>query len=134
SAGVEAAGGRPDRGRDAIAMIGPLLAGIAELDGELAWRETPEWGRPSVHASTIHGGQSYPSYPAECVVGVERCLMPGETVAESWVEMERLIRRAQAADDRFSGTVETIVAREPVLLDRGEPIVRAAIAAAGRVL
>jgi acetylornithine deacetylase len=134
SAGIEAAGGRPERGRDAIALAGPLLAGIAELDRVLAGRETPEWGRPSVHASTVRGGQGYPSYPAECVIGVERCLMPGESVAESAAEMDALLELARSADERFEGSVRTVVAREPVLLDRGEPVVQAAIAAAHAVL
>jgi acetylornithine deacetylase len=111
-----------------------VLAGIAELELELARRETPEWGRPSVHASTIRGGRDYPSYPGECVIGVERCIMPGETVAESLAEMAALLDRARAADARFEGECRTVVAREPVLLDRDEPVVRAAVDAAAAVL
>jgi acetylornithine deacetylase len=134
SRGVEAAGGRPERGVDAITLAGPVLAGLADLEAELARRETPEWGRPSVHASTIRGGRDYPSYPGECVIGVERCIMPGETVAESLAEMAALLDRARAADARFEGECRTVVAREPVLLDRDEPVVRAAIDAAAAVL
>jgi acetylornithine deacetylase len=133
SAGIEAAGGQAERGVDGIALAGSLLSGILALDRQLAGRETAEWGRPSVHASTIRGGTSYPMYPGECVIGVERCLMPGESVAESRAEMEQLLADARAADDRFSGRVETVVAREPVVLDREEPVVRSAIAAATAV-
>lgn len=134
SRGVEAAGGRPERGRDAITLAGPVLTGIAELERELTARETPEWGRPSVHASTIRGGRDYPSYPGECVIGVERCIMPGETVAGSLAEMAALLDRARAADPSFDGECRTVVAREPVLLDRDEPVVRAAVDAAAAVL
>jgi acetylornithine deacetylase len=134
SIGVEAAGGRPELGRDAIALSAPILDGLAALDRDLALRETAEWGRPSVHASTIHGGQTYPAYPRECVIGVERCLMPGESLAESRAEMDRLIDRAKAADTRFEGGWTTVVAREPVLLDRDEPVVRETVAAATAVL
>jgi acetylornithine deacetylase len=134
SIGLEAAGGRPELGRDAIALTGPILDGIAALERDLAGRETAEWGRPSVHASTVRGGQTYPSYPLECVIGVERCLMPGETVAESEAEMDRLIAAARAADGRFEGGWRTVVAREPVLLDRDEPVVRETVAAAAAVL
>jgi acetylornithine deacetylase/succinyl-diaminopimelate desuccinylase-like protein len=134
SVGIEAAGGRPELGRDAIALTGPILDGIAALDRELAERETPEWGRPSVHASTVRGGQTYPSYPAECVVGVERCVMPGESIAQSEAEMDALIERARAADARFEGGWRTVVAREPVLLDRAEPVVQATVEAAAAVL
>jgi acetylornithine deacetylase/succinyl-diaminopimelate desuccinylase-like protein len=129
STGTEAAGGQAERGVDGIALAGSVLSGVLELDGRLAARETPEWGRPSIHASTIRGGTSYPTYPGECVIGVERCLMPGESVAESRAEMEQLLADARGADGRFSGAVETVVAREPVVLDRDEPVVRSAIAA-----
>ncbi len=134
SRGLDAAGGRPELGRDAIALAGPLLDGIAALDRDLAALETEQWGRPSVHASTIRGGQNYPSYPLECVVGVERCLMPGESVADSLAEMQRLLDRARSADARFEGDCLTVVAREPVLLDRDEPVVQATVAAAAAVL
>ena len=43
--------------------------------------------------------------------------------------MHTMIRDARAADERFSGVVETIIAREPVVLDRDEAVVRAAVAA-----
>ncbi len=32
------------------------------------------YGRGSIHASTISGGDQLPVYPARCVLGVERCL------------------------------------------------------------
>ena len=87
-------------------------------------------GPPNVHASTIHGGQSYPSYPAECVIGVERCLMPGETVAQSRAEMDALLAAAAAADPRFHGELRTVIAREPVMLRRDDPVVGAMVDAA----
>jgi acetylornithine deacetylase len=130
SIGKESAGGEPQHGIDAIALAGPLLAEIVVLDNELAAQETPEWGRPNVHASTIRGGQSYPMYPAECVIAVERCLMPGESVAKADAEMRRLIDAASAADGRFRGELRTVIAREPVVLDRAEPVVVATVAAA----
>jgi acetylornithine deacetylase len=123
SAGRESAGGEPQHGQDGIALAGAFLTGVIALDRELETRTTPEWGRPNVHASTIRGGQNYPSYPAECVIGVERCLMPGESVAQSHAEMESLLGRARAADPRFSGRAQVVIAREPVLLGRDEPIV-----------
>ncbi|HEY0389128.1 MAG TPA: M20/M25/M40 family metallo-hydrolase [Gaiellales bacterium] len=134
SEGRESAGGEPEQGVDGIALAGPLLAGILQLDRELAGRATAEWGRPNVHASTIRGGQSYPSYPAECVVGVERCLMPGESVAQSHAEMARLLEGARAVDDRFRGRFDVVIAREPVMLGRDAPIVALLSSAAGEVL
>jgi acetylornithine deacetylase/succinyl-diaminopimelate desuccinylase-like protein len=125
STGRESAGGEPEHGLDGIALAGEFLTAIVDLDRALATRETPEWGRPNVHASTIRGGQSYPSYPAECVIGVERCLMPGETVAQAHAEMEGLLDRARRADARFQGRADVVIAREPVMLGRDEPVLLA---------
>jgi acetylornithine deacetylase len=130
SHGRESAGGEPQHGLDGIALAGTILTGIVELDLDLAKRETAEWGRPNVHASIIRGGQNYPSYPAQCVIGVERCLMPGESVAQAHAEMERLLERARSADERFAGAAEVVIAREPVMLGRDDPIVEAVSRAA----
>lgn len=134
SQGVESAGGEPHLGVDGIALAGSFLTGIVELDRELEGRVAslpfPDDGRPNIHASTVHGGHSYPTYPAECVIQVERCLMPGESVAEADAEIGRLLARATAADARFRGRSQTVIAREPVMLDRAEPVVQAMIAAA----
>lgn len=130
SQGVEAAGVEPARGVDAIALLGPVLSGIREIDGALAASPSEAWGRGSVHASTIGGGDIYPSYPAECRLGVERCLIPGETVAEADVEIVGLLAAATRADARFRGSWQRIVGRNPVVLDPAEPVVHAIVEAA----
>jgi acetylornithine deacetylase len=134
STGVESAGGEPQHGVDGIALAGSFLAGIVELDTVLAGQVDalpyPHDGRGNIHASTIRGGQSYPTYPAECVIGVERCLMPGESIADADREMAALLQGARDADARFVGSSQKMIAREPVLLDRDEPIVQGMIAAA----
>lgn len=127
--GVESAGGEPDLGLDAIALMAPMLEEIAKLDRRLAASATAEWGRPGIHASTIRGGQSYPTIPAECVVGVERCLMPGESVAMAMAEIDDLLAAGAAADDRFKGRCDVVIAREPVAVDRDHPLVRRLVAA-----
>ena len=63
SRGVEAAGAEPEKGVDAIALLGPVLAGIAALDRELDARPHASYGRGSIHASTIAGGTQLPAYP-----------------------------------------------------------------------
>lgn len=134
SHGVEAAGVDPDHGVDGIALLAPVLAGVMRLDAELARRPRAPYGRGSIHTSTIHGGDQLPAYPARCVLGVERCLVVGETVAGAQAEMESVLAAAQAADARFCGELRTMVAREPLVQDVSEPVVAAAVAAATTVL
>jgi acetylornithine deacetylase len=136
SHGVEAAGADPDRGVDGIALLAPVLAGITALDAELERRPRAAYGRGSIHASTISGGDQLPVYPARCVLGVERCLVAGETLAQAAAEMEALLARAGAADPRFRGELRTVVAREALLQAADEPVIvavaRAAAAELGR--
>lgn len=125
SHGTEAAGDDPGRGVDAISLLGPTLTGIAELDRRLDQGPRVEGCRGSVHASVVEGGDSYPSYPAECRLEVERCLIPGETVDDSDAEIERLLEIATASDPRFRGEWRRIVGRDPVAIDPQAPVVAA---------
>ena len=134
SRGVEAAGADPEHGVDGIALLAPVLAGISALDAELAGRPRAAYGRGSIHASTISGGDQLPVYPAHCLLGVERCLVAGESLAQSRAEMEALLAAAGAADPRFRGELRTVVAREALLQAPDEPVIVAVAEAAAAVL
>ena len=97
-AGRAAHGSRPHLGVDAIVKTGPVLSAIGELDAGLEERQHPLLGRPSVHASLIRGGDELSSYPAECVVSLERRTLPGETAAQVEREIADVLDRCRAAD------------------------------------
>jgi len=134
SRGVEAAGADPEHGVDGIALLAPVLAGISALDAELERRPRAAYGRGSVHASTIAGGEQLPAYPALCTLGVERCLIAGESVAQALAEMEGLLAAAREADPRFRGGLRTVVAREALEQTVDEPIIASVAAAAAAAL
>ncbi|MGH2842771.1 MAG: M20/M25/M40 family metallo-hydrolase, partial [Solirubrobacteraceae bacterium] len=129
SQGREAPVIEPEAGIDAIALLAPVLQGIVELDRDLTGRPRPAYGRPSVHPSTIAGGSQFPVYAAACTLGIERCLVAGESVAGARAELEALLERAHGADPRFHAELELIVGREPIKLDQDGPLVRALDAA-----
>jgi acetylornithine deacetylase len=114
--GRAAHGSRPDLGVDAIAKAGPILTAIAALDGDLASRTHPLLGRASVHASVIRGGEELSSYPARCVIGIERRTLPGESLADVESELELLVRDEEA-------TARTLLAREPFEVDQASDFV-----------
>jgi acetylornithine deacetylase len=82
--GVAAHGSRYDLGVDAIARMGPVLMGLAELDESLrAERDQHSLlGGASVHASLIEGGRELSTYPDRCVAKIERRTLPGETIRD----------------------------------------------------
>ncbi len=64
------------------------------------------------------------------MIQIERCLQPGERLAEAHREIEQLLEAARRADPRFRGESSIAIAREPVMLDPAEPVVQGMIAAA----
>ena len=113
--GRAAHGSRPHLGEDAIVKAGPLLTGIGVLDEALGAREHALLGRGSVHASLIAGGEELSSYPAHCVVSLERRTLPGESGADAEAEIRALLPDG--------ATQRTLLVREPFEVAPGEEIV-----------
>ena len=82
--------------------------------GEMLARRAPhpEMGTPSVHASLIKGGQELSSYPAECVVSLERRTVPGERPEAIEQEMRTLLNRVKADDPDYKRGIPTLVGLE----------------------
>ena len=123
-AGVAAHGSRSDLGVDAIAHMGPFLSDLLYLNAHLqAGPRHPLLGTGSVHASLIEGGQEMSTYPARCVVKVERRTVPGEDGASCLRELE--VRLPATA------TARVTLERAPSEVDPSHPIARAVAEAAG---
>ena len=105
-------GDRPCRARlaaglgvDAIAKSGPILTGLMKLDESLERTTThPLLGRGSVRLGD-RGRVELSSYPARCVIGVERRTLPGESAATFEVELDRLLDECRAADPQLELSV-----------------------------
>ena len=133
--GRAAHGSRPHLGVDAIVKTGPVLTALGALDDELAHRTThPLLGRGSVHASVIEGGLEMSSYPARCVLGLERRTLPGETGADVERELAALLDRCRAADPELEAAQKTLLVREPFEIDRSAELVGLVRSAAAHVL
>jgi acetylornithine deacetylase len=126
--GRAAHGSRPHLGVDAIVKTGPILSALGELDAALGAHEHPLLGRGSVHASAIEGGGELSSYPARCVLVVERRTLPGDDAER---ELEELLDRCRAADPELVVERRTLLVREPFELDPDAEIVELVRDAAG---
>ncbi|MEA2306812.1 MAG: acetylornithine deacetylase [Solirubrobacteraceae bacterium] len=132
--GRAAHGSRPDLGVDAIVGMGPVLAGMRDLQRALAARPHPLLGPASLHASLIQGGEELSSYPGRCVLGVERRTLPGETAADVEAELRGLLALAREADERLETELRLGLVREPFEVDPGAPVVTTLLAAAEATL
>jgi acetylornithine deacetylase len=111
--GRAAHGSRPHLGVDAIVKTGPILTALGELDLALGARTHPLLGRGSVHASVIQGGEELSSYPASCVLRMERRTLPGESADDIASELAALLDVCRAADPDLVAEQQTLLVREP---------------------
>jgi acetylornithine deacetylase/succinyl-diaminopimelate desuccinylase-like protein len=133
--GRAAHGSMPQLGIDAIAKMGPVISGLAELDRSL--RAEPGHallGSGSLHCSLIEGGQELSSYPERCLLRVERRTVPGETAEGVEGEVSRLLAAVAGDDADFQGSVQTTFARSAFEVSEEEHIVRVVRSAARGVL
>jgi acetylornithine deacetylase len=122
--GVAAHGSRPAEGRDAILRMGRVLARLEALDRSLQRGPRDPWlGPASLHASTIRGGGELSSYPASCVLQLERRTIPGETVDVSVREAQGILDALLAEDAEFSAEVSLLLARPPYAIDPSHALV-----------
>lgn len=104
--GRAAHGSLPAEGRDAIRMMGRVLAALDELETRLASRAPhARLGNASLHASLIEGGQELSSYPAECRLQLERRMLPGETEQSAEAELREMLARLEKQDAEFRATL-----------------------------
>ncbi len=133
--GRAAHGSRPQEGRDAILFMGPVLAGIGELQERLDAAPThPLLGKASVHASLISGGQELSSYPAACRLSLERRLLPGEDASTFQRELEELLAALQGSDPEFRARLSMGYSAGALETSREHPLARDLLACARRTL
>jgi acetylornithine deacetylase len=126
--GRAAHGSRSAEGVDAIARMAPALGRLAELQAELDGRTGHALVGPgSVHASLIEGGQELSSYPARCVLSLERRTEPGESADDFRRECEALLAGIEDSEVRMG------LVRPPFGVDRDADVVQAVSRAAEAV-
>ena len=101
--GVAAHGSMYQLGVDAIANMGHVLIGIEALQNILMEDVHPLVGPGSIHASIIQGGRELSTYPDQCLLQVERRLIPGEIRADVDQEMNALLQTLREEDPKFQG-------------------------------
>lgn len=131
--GLAAHGSRPDLGIDAIAKAGYFLVELDHWAESLAQGPAhPVLGTGSVHASLIHGGEELSSYPAQCVVSIERRTVPGESGDTVEAELKVMLERIADAQPGFRYRIGRGLERQPFQVGEGEAIVQSTFAAVER--
>jgi acetylornithine deacetylase len=80
--GTAAHSGRPDDGRNAIYGGAAVVTSLQRWHAELARAGHPLVGPPTWSVGLVSGGQGISTVPAECRIGADRRLQPGESAAQ----------------------------------------------------
>lgn len=133
--GVAAHGSRPDLGLDAIAKAGRFLAALDNHATFLATGATqhPTLGAGNIHASLIRGGEELSSYPAECIISLERRTIPGENAETVEADLRRMLDGIAATDPDFTYTITRRLERGAFEVSEQETIVQSLLTAAAKV-
>jgi acetylornithine deacetylase len=112
--GRAAHGSLYDIGVDAITHAGLVLA---ELDKLEKTRDSGPrhrlLGRGSLHASTIRGGVGLSTYPEECILGIERRTLPGESSEKALKEIRDAFAAVRVGHPELEATVTLTTAQLP---------------------
>jgi len=123
--GRAAHGSRYDIGVDAITHAGLLLAELDRVEQTRAAGPLhPLLGRGSLHASRIHGGVGYSTYPEQCDLAIERRMLPGESIEKAVREITDACERVKGSRPDFDARVTLSTAQLPSDVPPDAPIVR----------
>ncbi|MBA2695787.1 MAG: M20 family metallopeptidase [Actinobacteria bacterium] len=105
--GVAAHAGRPDDGRNAISGAAAIVAELERWHAELAAQAHPLVGPPTFNVGTVHGGTGGSVVPAECRLGVDRRLLPGERIEDVLAAARGRLDRLRLGERGLSYTVDS---------------------------
>jgi acetylornithine deacetylase len=121
--GRAAHGSRPKEGRDAILMMGRVLARLETLDRRLQQQPPhPVLGTPSLHASMVEGGHELSSYPVQARLQFERRTLPGEPATAALDEAVAILEELRREDPGFEAEATPMFGRDGYAIDASNPL------------
>jgi acetylornithine deacetylase len=89
---------RPDQGVNAIYRIGHVLPAIEDYANRLIQSPPhPRLGPPTLSVGRIDGGVSVNTVPDNCVIEIDRRLLPGEDPQSTWRDFDNYVKGKAAA-------------------------------------
>ncbi len=111
TAGRAAHSSRPELGDNAIYRMARVVSALERYQEQLS-RGTvdPGLGRATLNVGLIEGGLSVNTVPDECLIEIDRRLLPGETPEAAWEEAVRAVAEQHADplithDSPYIGTI-----------------------------
>lgn len=123
--GKSAHGGRPWLGVNAISKAAKIIAAL-ETELPPLFAERTHWCLPSptLNIAIVEGGGKYNLVPDRCIIGLDRRLLPGETVTEALAQIRAVVERLRESEGgSFEVEVREKLSVEPAEMPTDAPIV-----------
>lgn len=122
--GVSAHGATPERGRNAVYDGARVALALEHFATQLGQKGShPLLGHPTLNVGKMAGGQSVNIVPDQCVLEIERRLLPGEDAEQTLQDCSLFVRENVGEEVQF--TFESPYLIDPALETPGDaPIVR----------
>jgi acetylornithine deacetylase/succinyl-diaminopimelate desuccinylase family protein len=129
--GKSAHGSRPHLGVNAVEKMMKLIERLRLLPLE---KDHPLLGKPTLNIGTIQGGTKVNIVPADCVIEVDRRMLPGEKKEEVLREIKEMLDSLQSQDPFFQYRMEEMDFAEPSEVNPEEEIVKIGVEAIENVM
>lgn len=110
--GRSAHSSKPHLGVNAVTHMARLVLALAEENRQLAQKVHPLLGPATVNVGVIHGGVQVNFVPDECVIEIDRRLLPGEKVSAVLDQYAEMLAGLKAKEPSFAAEMEP-----PMLVD-----------------
>jgi len=120
--GLAAHGSTPEAGRNAICDAAAFVALLEQQARTWASNRHPLTGPPTYNVGTIEGGVKPWIVPAQCMVTVDRRIIPGQTQEEAGADLDWILERLQANRPGLSFKKRVLVSLPTVVIPEDLPV------------
>jgi acetylornithine deacetylase/succinyl-diaminopimelate desuccinylase family protein len=121
--GKAAHSSRPQLGVNAISHMSRIVLALEEDHGRLAMRPHPLLGPATCNVGVIHGGVQVNFVPDECVIEIDRRLLPGERTGDVLRRYQGIIDDLKARFPGLEAEMETPMLTDEALETPGDAAV-----------
>ncbi len=122
--GLAAHGSNPEKGVSAIVGMSQFIARVlSDIEVEQRGHRHPTLGGPTVNFGVIRGGHSTNIVPDQCVVEIDRRVLPGEIGAEIRARWARTLEELRASGQIVSSEIRVIKDSPPFETKPSSPLI-----------
>jgi acetylornithine deacetylase/succinyl-diaminopimelate desuccinylase family protein len=114
----------PKEGINAISNMAKIINSLDILADDIAKRSDPLFDNPSLVVTQIKGGRATNIIPDECLITIDRRLIPGETKEKAFDEIMAVIDSLKKDNPDLVASIEEKIGINPCRIDINEPIVK----------